>query len=145
MATRPQEPRPQNWSPATAPQATSGDLVPGRGWWRSPLVTVWLPIVAWAALIFALSSIPSLGTGLGTWDTILRKWAHMAEYAVLAFLLRRAVSTPWAFVAAVAYAASDEVHQSFVRGRHGAPRDVVIDSVGIVIGLLVARRFQVKR
>ena len=108
-------------------------------------MTVWLPIVAWAALIFALSSIPSLGTGLGTWDTILRKGAHVTEYAVLAFLLRRALSAPWAFVAAVAYSAFDEVHQTFVRGRHGAPRDVLIDSVGVVIGLLVARRFQARR
>jgi VanZ family protein len=109
---------------------------------RSPLLTVWLPIVAWAALIFALSSIPSLGTGLGTWDTILRKCAHMTEYAVLAFLLRRALSAPWAFGAAVAYSISDEIHQSFVRGRHGAPRDVLIDSIGILIGLLVARRLR---
>jgi VanZ family protein len=138
MATRPQEPRPRPWSAATAPQVTSPDRVPGA--WRSRFVTVWLPVVAWAALIFTLSSVPSLGTGLGTWDTILRKCAHVTEYAVLAFLLRRALSTPWAFVAAVAYAASDEVHQTFVRGRHGAPRDVLIDSIGIVIGLLVARR-----
>ena len=107
---------------------------------RSPLLTVWLPIVAWAALIFALSSIPSLGTGLGTWDTILRKCAHVTEYAVLAFLLRRALSTTLAFAAAVAYSVSDELHQTFVRGRHGAMRDVLIDSIGIVIGLLVARR-----
>jgi VanZ family protein len=107
---------------------------------RSPLLTVWLPIVVWAALIFALSSIPSLGTGLGTWDTILRKCAHVTEYAVLAFLLRRALSTPWAFAAAVGYAVTDEFHQTFVRGRHGAPRDVLIDSIGIVIGLVAARR-----
>ncbi len=109
---------------------------------RSPLLTVWLPILVWAALIFALSSIPSLGTGLGTWDTILRKCAHVTEYAVLAFLLRRALSAPWAFAAAVGYAISDEIHQTFVRGRHGAPRDVLIDSIGIVIGLLVARRLR---
>ena len=140
MTTRPQEPRARTWSPATAPTATAPDLVPGRAWWRSRLVTVWLPIVAWAALIFALSAIPSLGTGLGTWDTILRKCAHVTEYAVLAFLLRRALSTPWAFAAAVGYAITDEFHQTFVRGRHGAPRDVLIDSIGIVIGLVVARR-----
>ena len=121
MATRPQEPRPPTWSAATAPQAhVSG---PGHGTWLVALaarLTVWLPILVWAALIFALSSIPSLGTGLGTWDTILRKCAHVTEYAVLAFLLRRALSTPWAFAAAVAYALSDEFHQTFVRGRHGA-------------------------
>jgi VanZ family protein len=107
---------------------------------RSPLLTVWLPILLWAALIFALSSIPSLHSGLGTWDLILRKCAHVTEYAILAFLLRRAVATPWAAAAAFLYACSDEFHQSFVVGREGRPRDVAIDSIGIVIGLVAARR-----
>jgi VanZ family protein len=74
------------------------------------------------------------------WDTILRKCAHVTEYAILAFLLRRAVTTPWAAAAAFLYACSDEYHQSFVVGREGRPRDVAIDSIGIVIGLLAARR-----
>jgi VanZ family protein len=107
---------------------------------RSPLLTVWLPILLWAGLIFTLSSIPSLHSGLGTWDLILRKCAHVTEYAILAFLLRRAVATPWAAAAAFLYACSDEYHQSFVVGREGRPRDVAIDSIGIVIGLLAARR-----
>ena len=52
---------------------------------------MWLPVVAWAAVIFAFSSIPSLSSGLGTWDTILRKGAHITEYAVLGALLYRAL------------------------------------------------------
>jgi VanZ family protein len=103
-------------------------------------VREWLPVVVWAGVIFALSSIPALGTGLGGWDVLLRKLAHITEYAVLAFLLRRALSAPWAFAAAVLYAISDEIHQSFVRGREGRLRDVLIDAVGIVLGLLAARR-----
>ena len=103
--------------------------------------THWLPIVLWAGLIFALSSIPSLGTGLGTWDLILRKGAHMTEYAVLAVLLVRALrrEAP-ALGLGVMYAASDELHQAFVRGRHASPIDVAIDTVGLLIGLLVWRR-----
>jgi VanZ family protein len=96
----------------------------------------WLPVVVWAAVIFAFSSVPSLGTGLGTWDTILRKCAHMAEFAILAILIARACgSVAWAFAGAVAYAATDEIHQLFVRGRHGSPVDVAIDAVGIAVGL----------
>lgn len=107
---------------------------------RIRLVSVWVPVLVWAAVIFALSSIPSLGTGLGTWDLILRKLAHITEYAILALLLRRAVATPVAFAAAVLYAISDEFHQTFVHGREGRPRDVLIDTVGVVLGLLAARR-----
>jgi VanZ family protein len=92
-------------------------------------------------VIFALSSIPSLGTGLGTWDLLLRKAAHMTEYAVLAVLLVRALGREApALVLGVLYAASDEVHQAFVRGRHASPVDVAIDTVGLLIGLLLWRR-----
>jgi VanZ family protein len=107
----------------------------------SRTLTLWLPVLLWAGLIFALSSIPNLGTGLGTWDLLLRKAAHMTEYAVLALLLVRAVGheAP-ALALGVVYAASDEVHQSFVRGRHASPVDVAIDTVGLLVGLLVWRR-----
>ena len=105
---------------------------------RPRLVTVWLPVVAWAALIFALSSIPSLGTGLGTWDLVLRKLAHATEYGVLGVLLLRALGREVpSFVAGVAYAVTDEIHQHFVRGRHGTPLDVAIDAVGVAAGILV--------
>ena len=104
-------------------------------------LSLWAPVVLWAAVIFALSSVPSLGTGLGTWDTILRKCAHVTEYAVLAFLLIRALGREApALALGVAYAASDEFHQSFVRGRHASPIDVAIDSVGLLVGLLAWRR-----
>ena len=100
----------------------------------------WLPVLVWAAVIFAFSSIPSLNSGLGTWDYALRKCAHMTEYAILAVLLLRATrSYGWAFALAVAYAATDEFHQTFVRGRHGTPVDVAIDAVGALIGLTLWR------
>ena len=54
-------------------------------------LNLWLPVVLWAALIFTFSSIPSLGTGLGTWDLVLRKLAHAAEFGVLGALLFRAL------------------------------------------------------
>jgi VanZ family protein len=104
----------------------------------SRFIRYWLPIVCWAALIFALSSIPSLSSGLGFWDLILRKLAHTTEYAVLAILFQRALERPsLAFACTVAYAATDELHQHFVRGRVGSPIDVGIDSVGALVGLLV--------
>ena len=105
------------------------------------MLSRWLPVLAWAGVIFAFSSVPSLSTHLGTWDLILRKLAHMTEYAVLALLLARATgSYVWAFAATVAYAATDEFHQTFVRGRHGSPVDVAIDAVGALAGLVLWRR-----
>jgi VanZ family protein len=102
---------------------------------------LWLPVVAWALVIFAFSSVPDLGTGLGTWDTILRKLAHGTEYAVLGLLLVRAVRRPpLAFVLGVLYATSDEIHQAFVPGRHASPVDVAIDALGVLVGLLVWQR-----
>ncbi len=99
-------------------------------------LNLWLPVVVWAAVIFALSSIPSLSSGLGSWDLVLRKLAHAAEYALLAALLLRALARPWlAFLFALAYAVSDEFHQHFVRGRSGTPRDVAVDAAGALIGL----------
>ena len=101
-------------------------------------LSLWLPVVAWAALIFGLSAIPSLSSGLGTWDTILRKIAHTAEYAVLAALLWRALRNELAaLVVTLAYAATDELHQTFVRGRHGSPVDVAVDGIGAALGLVL--------
>jgi VanZ family protein len=104
-------------------------------------LSAWTPVVLWAGIIFALSAVPDLGTGLGTWDTVLRKLAHAAEYAILGGLIFRASrSAPAAFWLASAYAVTDEVHQAFVRGRHGSPVDWLIDSAGALIGIMVAVR-----
>ena len=98
----------------------------------------WLPPLALMAVIFVLSAQPDLNSGLGTLDTVLRKIVHMAEYALLCFLwwrglrtvLERRAAIAVAFAVTVAYACSDEFHQSFVEGRHGTPVDVGIDAVG---------------
>jgi VanZ family protein len=106
----------------------------------SRALSLWLPVIVWAAVIFTFSSIPSLTTGLGTWDLILRKGAHMTEYAVLGLLLLRAVGRELpALALGIAYAITDEFHQHFVRGRHASPIDVLIDTVGLTIGIFVVR------
>jgi VanZ family protein len=104
-------------------------------------LTAWIPVVLWAGLIFTLSSIPDLGTGLGLWDLVLRKLAHAAEYAVLGALVYRALRhEPIAIALSSAYAVTDEVHQSFVDGRAGSPVDWLVDTAGIVVGVLLLAR-----
>ena len=84
----------------------------------------------------------------------VRKGAHVTEYAILALLLYRALRPTqrrrpetwcprcagWALGIAVAYAASDEWHQSFVPSRDGSIHDVIIDGSGAALGLLLLQR-----
>ena len=109
---------------------------------------LWVPPFVLMAVIFALSAQPDLSSGLGTLDLIGRKIVHMAEYALLCFLWWRALRTVLphsralglAFGLAVAYACTDELHQTFVEGRHGTPVDVGIDAVGAAAAALAIRR-----
>ena len=102
----------------------------------------WLPAIAWAAVIFAVSSIPSLGTGLGFWDLLLRKLAHAGEFGLLALLIWRGLrhhvshALLGSGLIASAYAATDEYHQTFVSGRVGSVSDWGIDTAGVVIALV---------
>ena len=108
----------------------------------------WLPPLLLMAVIFALSAQPDLNSGLGTIDLIGRKIVHMCEYALLTFLWWRALRTIFpanraivlALAIAIGYAVTDEFHQRFVHGRHGAPVDVGIDSIGAGLAALAIRR-----
>ncbi len=109
------------------------------------VVSRFAPPLALMALIFFLSAQPHLSSGLGSWDLVLRKGAHMTEFGLLCLLWWRALQTRSPVIAigvALAYAASDELHQSFVSGRHGAALDWCIDGVGVAIAvcLLTASR-----
>src|SRR3989344_4405273 len=100
----------------------------------------WIPVFAWAGVIFYFSSIPSLESGFAvSVDWALRKAAHIGVYAVLTLLIFRALHNGhnieikkallWAAVFALGYALSDEFHQLYVPGRQGRLRDVGIDIV----------------
>ncbi len=97
----------------------------------------WLPPLLLMAGIYYLSDQPGLSSGLGLIDTIGRKFVHALEYALLCALWWRALRTRMApgpaLMAAVgvsiAYAATDEYHQTFVEGRDGLVLDVVIDAL----------------
>lgn len=121
---------------------------------RQLFVRYWIPVLAWAGLIFTLSSIPSLESGLPELgDLVVRKLGHMVEYAVLTLLLSRALRAHglsprrrWATAAflALLYASLDEYHQSFVPGREGSPRDVLIDAFGIGLALFLPLRWRLR-
>jgi VanZ family protein len=71
----------------------------------------------------------------------------MTEFGLLFLLWRRALdgrALP-AAVIAIAYAASDEYHQSLVGGRHGAPVDVLIDATGVALAYVLLSRLTASR
>lgn len=86
--------------------------------------------------------------------TFARKCAHLTEYAVLAVLFWRAVTKPkwlhpepwnwkiavWSIIFVALYAATDEIHQSMVPNRQGSALDVLIDTIGATLGILLLWR-----
>jgi len=83
---------------------------------------------------------------------VVRKSAHVTEYAVLSLLVLRALriwrdcpSARWSWSLAFAalaisamYAATDEMHQRWVPDRTPSMHDVMFDSAGAAIGLALA-------
>ena len=99
-------------------------------------------------LIFFLSAQPDLNSGLGNWDTVLRKGAHMTAFGLLWFLWLRAVryrAPWWAVAVTVGYAATDEFHQHFVHGRIGSPLDWAIDGIGVAVAFWLWNRARARR
>ena len=134
------------------------------------LLRNWVPVVAWMLLIFLASGdlmsaehtsrflIPLLRwiapdisyATVVSIQFLVRKCAHLVEYAILAALLWRALprsprrfqrAVAIALVVAVVYACLDEFHQSFIPSRTGVPQDVVIDCCGALLGLLLCLSF----
>ena len=115
---------------------------------------LWLPVIAWAAVIFYLSAVPDLKTGF-EFDFILRKISHVVEYLIFVFFLYRAFAGSFDGIAAARlfiypsaisflYSITDELHQSFVPGRSCSFRDVLIDTIAVfvfyIINILVLRK-----
>lgn len=79
-------------------------------------------------------------------NTPFRKCMHASEYFVLALLLFNFINTfnikkyykyIGSLIIAFLYACTDEFHQTFVLGRGGQFKDVMIDTSGAILGLIV--------
>ena len=114
------------------------------------LLRRWAPPLAWMGVIYVLSAQPSLPTAPEPWlDVVLKKSGHALAYGLLAWLYLRALrgkAPPserlrlLSLVLAVAYGATDEVHQAFVPGRTPRLTDVLIDGVGATLAMALERR-----
>jgi|LGVE01.1.fsa_nt_gb VanZ family protein len=96
------------------------------------------------------------------WSFIIRKSAHGMIYTSLGILVSLSLFQSFktrqrvkitdtqrqmilALGICVLYAISDEMHQTLVIGRSGEVRDVLIDSTGALIGILITTFIQTKR
>ncbi len=122
----------------------------GRLWF---LCWYWAPPLAYATLIFVLSSLsrpeetlPSFLTDLGD------KTLHLVEYGLFGALCYRAFryaagvrgarySLPLSILAAALYGVTDEVHQAFVPLREASVWDWLADTVGATVGVAGWRYF----
>jgi VanZ family protein len=132
-------------------------------------ISYWLPAIVWTALVLSASSDFFSGAHTGSLlETLItallgevprerlvvahflvRKLAHLTEYAILAWLFyrargrtQRAWNGNWAIFALVGVAvvaAIDEGHQHFVPSRVGSPIDVLIDICGGLLALAIVR------
>ena len=132
----------------------------------SSRVNPWVWVATWMVVIFFFStdlfSGPQTSRVIGPFlkwfvpdvsdetirdiQLVIRKAAHVLEYAILSILscralAQRAAPSPLPLAAlgqavliAVAYAALDEWHQSWTDERFVSPLDVAIDSVGATVG-----------
>lgn len=109
---------------------------------------VWWAAILMMALIFFISAQPASALPSFSWaDTLVKKGGHMLGYGLLAWsywhgLRYRIRARPLAWLLAVVYALTDELHQSFVPGRHPALVDVLFfDALGALLALALASRF----
>lgn len=109
-------------------------------------IRYWFPTVLWFLVIFMFSTLESTPSNkIIWWDFLIKKTAHITEYAILATLLFRSLkqsfsinkSLVFTFLICVLYAVSDEYHQSFVPGRHPKVYDVMFDTIGVSLSLFL--------
>ena len=79
-------------------------------------------------------------------EKVIRKIAHFSIYTVVGILLMALVSTYQikeknkiiiSIIIGITYACSDEIHQSFIPGRSPMITDVIIDTMGVILGILL--------
>ncbi len=111
-----------------------------------PFVKITIPMLVWMLIIFISSAIPQMDFPEVKWWG-WPKMVHLIYYGMLCGLAWRYATYqdhwPWvrrnprisAWLLAVVYGASDEIHQYFTPGRHARVTDVMIDGAGALIFL----------
>lgn len=119
-----------------------------------------LLVILWMIFIFVMSSFDATSSSnqsnfivdiitsiinikdIGLLSLIIRKLAHFTEYFILGILVinmfnRDNISNKYliSIILCIIYACTDEIHQFFVPGRSCQVTDVIIDSMGSIMGV----------
>jgi VanZ family protein len=126
----------------------------------------WGPAVILMALMFYFSAQPKTAppagadnvyfsgmmpifTGRG-WEVLIKKSSHVVAYGLLSVLIWRGLraqgfapreATSWAILLTISFALTDELHQSFVLGRHASIIDIGFDYIGAASAALLSRKY----
>lgn len=126
-----------------------------------------LLVILWMIVIFIMSSFNAKVSGeqsslivnfianlfnisnTETISFIIRKLAHLTEYFILGYLVSNMLRVHnkrlyLGVIICLLYAASDEIHQLFVYGRSGQVTDVLIDTVGSLMAIILFYIFKKK-
>ena len=119
-----------------------------------------LLVITWMILIFIMSSFNSTESSnqsnfivniianifninnISILSLIVRKLAHFTEYFILGLLVYNLIYSNqkkayFAIIICALYAISDEIHQLFVPGRSCQVLDIIIDSSGSLLGIIL--------
>lgn len=87
---------------------------------------------------------------LGKIEKVIRKLAHFSIYMVVGILMMLLMSTykikqldriAISLITGILYASSDEIHQLFIPGRSAMITDVMIDTLGVFVGITLVGAF----
>ena len=87
---------------------------------------------------------------LGKIEKVIRKLAHFSIYMVVGILMMLLMSTykikqldriAISLITGILYAGSDEIHQLFIPGRSAMITDVMIDTLGVFVGITLVGAF----
>lgn len=134
-------------------------------------VIAWGMLLFWMCVIFFMSHQPGevstsqsdlvlklfslIGINLNQYfgelaTLVIRKGAHFTEYLILFILAYRVIRfyvkreyIKWYAIAVVfLYACSDEIHQYFIPGRGPAFKDVMVDTSGGLLGVIISSMYE---
>ncbi|WP_370851744.1 VanZ family protein [Megasphaera elsdenii] len=113
-------------------------------WWHSMQNGVASHAESRRVLAWVLARIPGTAVAPYLSDGVIRRLAHLTEYATLgvvlssfSVLISRHSHKVWVLLIGIGVAAIDEYIQLFSGGRTSTWHDVVLDSIGCMVGIVL--------